>query len=86
MIDAAKAPFVYFDAAPVYGTLNGAIHVELTANTLHPGSGSSPDLQIVMAGHLRCSPVAAQDLIHALQSALALLGVGVAPPEPREVN
>lgn len=70
------APFVYFDAAPAYGVIGGAIEVELTARALIPdfSGGSGPLTQEILAtAHLRCSPTAAALLLDLLSRALELV-------------
>lgn len=70
----ASAPFIYFDAAPAYGTLSGAIEVELTARTLIPNfGGGATTTEIVPTARLRCSPFAAAALMESLRQALEML-------------
>jgi hypothetical protein len=67
------APFVYFDSAPAFGVMSGMIEVELTARALVPDfSGGPVSAEIVPTARLRCSPVAAAQLIDALNKALEL--------------
>ena len=71
------APFVYFDAAPAYGTLHGGIEVELIARILVPNfTGGPTTTEIVPTARLRCSPAAAVFLIEALRLALELMKKG----------
>jgi len=69
------APFVYFDGAPTFGIHNGAIQIELAANTLLP-EGKGVKIDVVMTAHLRCSPAAASVLRETIDKALALLQRG----------
>lgn len=68
----ANAPIVYFDEAPAFGALHGAIQVELAANLLHTDGTGSVSVSRSCTGRLRCSPNAAALLIHALTQALEL--------------
>jgi hypothetical protein len=69
------APFIYFDGVPTFGTHNGAIQIELAANTLLP-EGQGVKIDVVMTAHLRCSPAAAIDLRNTIDRALAMLQQG----------
>jgi hypothetical protein len=78
------APFIYFDGVPTFGTHNGAIQIELAANTILP-EGTGVRIAVVMTAHLRCSPVAAIGLRESLDKALELLQQGqqqIAQPAP----
>lgn len=66
------APFVYFDIAPTFGVLGGAIQVELAARVISPGQ-PTVTVEFVSTAHLRCSAAAAYDLKAALEQALKLL-------------
>lgn len=81
--DLSLAPFVYFDVVPTYGTMNGAIQVELAARIIHPTTdGSPPVVSFIGTAHLRCSPVAAQELANTLQKAVEMfqeIAAGGAP-------
>jgi hypothetical protein len=65
----STAPFIYFDFAPTYGTLAGAIQVELAARTMIPLQNGGVELGMVETARLRCSPIAAQALRNALDAA-----------------
>lgn len=68
------AAFVYFDNAPAYGVLMGAIQVELSANVLLPvAKDGGIAVQEVVTAHLRCSPAAALALRTALGKALEMI-------------
>ena len=66
------APFVYFDMAPTYGIMNGAVQIELLARTLIPKSEGGVQIEFGITGRLRCTPAAARDLRNALDAALKL--------------
>ncbi len=70
-----NAAFVYFDAAPTYGSMNGAVQIELASRTLTPTGGRPGDIAVefVINTHLRCSPAAALSLRDAIDAALELL-------------
>ena len=67
-----SAPFIYFDGVPTFGIRNGAIQIELAANTILP-DGKGVKIDVVMTAHLRCSPAAASSLRKTIDKALALL-------------
>jgi hypothetical protein len=68
------APFIYFDFAPTFGILGGAVQIELAARTLIPNvSGGPVGVEFVSTAHLRCSPMAALELKQALEQALEML-------------
>jgi hypothetical protein len=71
----ALAPFVYFDGVPTFGIHNGAIQIELAANTLLP-EGKGIKIDVVITAHLRCSPAAAVALRETLDKTLAMLEQG----------
>jgi len=67
-----QAPFIYFDGVVTYGVNNGAIQIELAANTIMPdGPGTKTD--VLITAHLRCSPAAASALRDMIDKALAML-------------
>jgi hypothetical protein len=66
------APVVYFDGAPFFGVLSGAIQVELAGRTI-TGTPEGTTSEFVTMGRLRCSPAAAIDLRDALTKALEML-------------
>jgi hypothetical protein len=68
------APFVYFDSAPAYGVMAGAIEVELIARALIPNlTGGPVSSEVVPTARLRCSPTAAANLMESLRLALEML-------------
>jgi hypothetical protein len=69
--DVSTAPTVFFDIVACNGVLNGVIEIELAQRILVPVSGDQhPKFKFVTSGRLRCSPVAAQQLITALDQSL----------------
>jgi hypothetical protein len=65
------APFIYCDGVATYGTNNGIIQLELASNIIVPdGAGTRTDVLIV--GHLRCSPAAARGLRDCITKALEM--------------
>lgn len=70
--DLSHGPFVYFDIVPTFGTLAGVIQVELAARIIHAAPDGQTTTSFVGAGHLRCSPVAARQLLDALQRSLQM--------------
>lgn len=73
MTESSRPLFIYFDAVNAYGVLNGAIQIELVANVLRAEATGRVEGVKADAGHIRCSPAAAADLLLALQSALKML-------------
>jgi hypothetical protein len=67
------APFIYFDLAVTYGTMAGAIQIELAARTLVPVEDGSTRPEFVITGRLRCSPAAISSLRDAIDRTLELL-------------
>jgi hypothetical protein len=70
--NAATAPMVYFDNAPVFGSFSGNIEIELAARMLMPKPDGTVTADMGCTAHLRCSPQAATILIEALQKALSM--------------
>ena len=56
----STAPFVYFDFVPTFGTLGGAVQIELAARTLTPLQNGGVGLETVETARLRCTPAAAK--------------------------
>ena|SRR6185312_10495748 len=67
------APFIYFDVAPTFGTMGGAIQIELGSRTLTPGSDNDVSIEFITTGRLRCSPAAAKHLRDAIDRSLEML-------------
>jgi len=72
MKNAATAPLIYFDSAPVRGSFNGNVEVELTARYLQPKPDGSVSGEMVCVAHLRCTPQSAAILIESLQTAIEI--------------
>jgi hypothetical protein len=66
----AAAPLVYFDIVGAYGTMNGAVEVELATRILVPKPGRIDRGQNPL---LRCSTNAATNLRNGLVAALKML-------------
>jgi methyl coenzyme M reductase beta subunit len=74
------APFVYFDGIPTYGTMHGAIQIELAAHTILPADGGGTSNGHVVTCHLRCSPFAAAALRDALDKSIGMFERSLQPP------
>ena len=70
ILTSSRAPFIYFDGVPAYGTLHGAVRMELAAAVIHPTDDGGTRTEIVPTAHIRCSPAAARELMLSLQKAL----------------
>lgn len=64
---------IYFDMAPAYGVLAGAVQIELAARILIPHADDSVEVRFVTCGRLRCSPTAAAHLRKAIDASLKML-------------
>ena len=69
-----RAPFVYCDGVAAFGVNKGGVEIELSSRTVLP----IPDTtgvrhEIVITGHLRCSPAAAIAIREAIEKVLAML-------------
>lgn len=84
--NAAAAPVVYFDNAPVFGTYCGNIEVELDARLLMPKPDGTVVAEMGCAAHLRCSPNAAVLLVDALTKALDMLSKQQEQPSEQLAN
>jgi hypothetical protein len=69
----AAAPFVYFDIIGAYGTMHGAVEVELATRILVPKADGSTEVRFLSSARLRCSAHAASNLRQALDTALKML-------------
>jgi hypothetical protein len=67
------APLVYFDIVAAYGTMHGAVEVELATRILVPKPDGSTEVKFICSGRLRCSPTAATNLRNGLDAALKML-------------
>lgn len=72
MKNAATAPLIYFDSAPVRGSFKANIEIELAARYLMPKPDGSVTAEMVCVAHLRCSPQSAAHLIDSLQNAVEI--------------
>ena len=80
-IASADAPFLYFENAPAFGTMNGIIKVTLTATRDMPLPHNKIASDHVVVAHLRMNMAAARALKSALEGALLL-----ASPSPSETQ
>ncbi len=71
--DTGTAPFIYFDMAPSFAVMAGAIQIELASRILIPNSSGGVEVKIIATGRLRCTPAAAQHLRSALEATLKML-------------
>ena len=74
------APLVYFDIIGAYGTMHGAIEIELATRILVPKPDGSTEVKFISSGRLRCSAHAAANLRQALDTALKML------EQPQAIN
>jgi hypothetical protein len=77
----AAAPLVYFDIVGAYGTMHGAIEVELATRILVPKPDGTTEVKFLSSGRLRCSATAAANLRAGLDAALKMLEA----PQPNPV-
>jgi hypothetical protein len=68
-----STPFIYFDIAPFFGIMAGAIQIELAARTLSPTQDERISTEFITTAHLRCSPAAARHLREAIDKSLEML-------------
>jgi hypothetical protein len=66
-------PLVYFDIVAAYGTMHGAIEVELATRILVPKPDGTTEVRFLSSGRMRCSPTAATNLRNGLDAALKML-------------
>jgi hypothetical protein len=71
--DSSTAQFVYFDFAPAFGVLAGAIQIELASRVLVPREDGGVEVHVLATGHLRCSPAAAGHLREAINKSLDMI-------------
>ena len=69
----ALAPLVYFDIVGAYGTMNGAVEIELATRILVPKPDGSTEVRFISSGRIRCSANAATNLRNGLDAALKML-------------
>ncbi len=56
------APLVYFDIVGAYGTMNGAVEVELATRILVPKPDGTTEVKFISSGRIRCTQNAAVNL------------------------
>ena len=78
-LGSAAAPFLYFENAPAFGTMNGIIKVTLPATRDMPLANNKIASDHVVVAHLRMNMAAARALKAALDGAILL-----ASPSPTE--
>jgi hypothetical protein len=76
----AMAPLVYFDIVGAYGTMNGAVEVELATRILVPKPDGSTEVKFISSARIRCSQNAAINLRNGLDAALKML------EQPQAIN
>jgi hypothetical protein len=77
------APIIYFDLAPAFGVMAGAVQIELSARTLTPVPDSTEVLiEFITAARLRCSPAAARLLRSSIDEALKMIEQPGGQPGP----
>ena len=67
------APLIYFDIVGAYGTMHGAVEIELATRILVPRADGSTEVKFISCGRLRCTPSAAANLRSGLDAALKML-------------
>jgi hypothetical protein len=67
------APLVYFDIVAAYGTMHGAVEVELATRIAVPKPDGAIEAKFLSSGRLRCSATAATNLRNGLDAALKML-------------
>jgi len=77
------APIIYADYVIAYGVNNGIVQLELGANTLVPGEGSTVKCRPVVTTHLRLSADAAQQIVASITKALDLGAKAASSPEKK---
>ena len=80
-----NVPFIYFDRAPTFGILNGAVQIEVAADVLYP-IPKGVDVRTTLTAHLRCSPAGAMALMDAIKGALDMLQQPQANPPSGPTN
>ena len=85
-VASAHAPFLYFEASPTYGCLNGIIQITLEASRLLIADGLPVTDRVIIA-HLRMSVPAANALKASIDGALGLVAQSqTPPPDPKSLN
>ena len=68
--NAGTAPVVYFDGVPVFGTFNGMVELELVMRMMSPKPDGSVQVDMNCVAHLRCTVLAAEQLMDVLERVL----------------
>jgi len=76
------APLVYFDIVAAYGTMHGAVEIELATRILVPKPDGATEIKFLSSVRLRCSPAAATNLRGAIDAALKMLE----PQQPQQAK
>lgn len=63
-----SAPIVFFDGVAAFGVFAGSIEIELFARILNPNPVTNINTELITAGRLRCTALAAD-----LQGALKMI-------------
>jgi hypothetical protein len=85
-VASAHAPFLYFQASPTYGCLNGIIQITLEASRLLIVDGLPVTDRVIIA-HLRMSVPAANALKASIDGALGLLAQSqTRSPDPKRLS
>ena len=77
--DLPHAPFIFYEAAPVFGFANGVVNITLSAHRTYPGPGGAIVNEQVVVAYLRGNVPAALNLRKAIDKALLL-----AAPTPQD--
>jgi hypothetical protein len=78
----ALAPLIYFDIVGAYGTMSGAVEIELATRILIPRANGSTEVKFISSARLRCSAAAAANLRQGLDAVLKMLE----QPQPPQVT
>jgi hypothetical protein len=70
--DIPHAPFIFYEAAPVAGHINGVINITLSASRTYIGPDGTPKTDHVVVAYLRGNVQAAVSLREAINNALLL--------------
>lgn len=82
--NAAAAPMIFFDNAPLVGQMNGIVEIELSARASIPLDAKNVGTEYICVGHLRCSIEAAVALRRAIDVAFKM--AKFIPPDEEEIK